>query len=160
MKYIAYNTTLDIKTLIETTENDYTNKKAEEIRIFNENKEQLLPHVLALLHYLVTFHNEYEHPRLLTTHGGERNGARLLDTLYGKKIDMADYLATYTKDNYFSTNGGYWDCGSLSVRIWLNKDSVFVYNSKLPYSIIANGAYYDSVEHYAETKIKNFINKK
>lgn len=167
MEFIAYNTTLDIQTLVKAAQNDRARQISETNEKFVENKRQLLPYVLKYLHYLTDLHNSVV---IKSCYADEnyRTNIRIM-RLDDKMLDISKVIQDYTKDFYFENNGATYSCNMFRPVIcrevpiiWLNsRHGCYVNNSSLEYSMTAGGlglVYADSVEHFIQLLTTKWIN--
>ena len=172
MEFIAYNTNLDVKSLIKEKRNNKEiadNKKATE---FKENKKRLLPYVLQYLHYMVELHNSIVIKNTFAC-GDYRSNVRITSIRDNSdKIDLQETLDKYTNDCFFKDNGATYECnmfGSIigkNPKIWLNsRKGCHVANPNLEYSMTgsrieleASKVYAESIEDYIKELTELWIN--
>lgn len=155
MDFIAYNTTLNIKTLVKNKQEEKSNKEDAKQREFEENKKKLLPHVLKYLHYLAELHNE-----IVIKNAFVENYCNNIRATSGMSnanpVEIDDVLEKYTADHFFSANGLCWECNMFkpvatryAPKIWLNAGKLVQATPNLPYSMSgAKDQYATSIEDY------------
>jgi len=166
MEYIAYNTTLNIKTLIKEKKTDIQSAKDEEQRIFDANKKKLLPFVLTYIHYCVEVHNSI----VLKNACGYVNTRAINGLDNAPKLNLQKTLEEYTKDCFYSDMGSTWKCHMFHFKtvntpqIWLNNPigtSKFVATPHLEYSMTGgdnqHSPYSKSIEDYIERHTKLWL---
>ena len=145
MKYIAYNTTLDVKTLIKEEQINKANTERQKRLEFENNKKRLLPYVLQYLHYLTELHNNVI---LKCVYAGRYlNNVRIIGQYQGI-LSIKYVIEKYTTDIWFADNGASYRCiafepiiSNKAVKIWLNDaPGKYVHNKELEYSMTGHGS--------------------
>lgn len=152
MEFIAYNTALDIKTIIsQSKQTDKAEKDAKNAE-FDRNKKQLLPFVLRYLHYLTELHNSHVVKNCFVS-GDYRTNIRAT-SLNDHTLQLQDVLEQYTQDCFFKDNGAVWQCnlfhvvGKQSPKIWLHTVGKFQATPHLGYSMTGFNERYGNIEEY------------
>lgn len=164
MEYIAYNTSLDIKTLVQNKQQARTQHLEQKAADFIENKKRLLPYVLKYLHYLTDLHNSVVINSCFA--GGDyRRNVRIMSINPDKgKLELAKVIEEYAADFHFGDNGASYQCNLFKpiiregLKIWLHVPGKFEYRRDMEYTCHGNGKYYNSIEEWTEELTECWIN--
>ena len=169
MEFIAYNTSLDVKTLIKNKIEHQEFVKEQDRRIFEANKRKLLPYILKYAHYIVELNNNIQYNEC---YYGQQYMRPF--SLRGDKLVLDEVIKVFTADYNFSKKGSLWSCNLITLiktevnhpTIWLNTSFNHVYNKNMEYSMTGfiGKQYCNSIEDYiqdaTEYIIKNYSIRK
>ena len=155
MEIIAYNTSLDISSLLKNEDKVEKCRLDFKRREFENNKKALLPFIFKYIHYLVEINNG----SIIKSYQGHEN-ARLC-SIGGRKLDLTECLELAANNCHFQDNGALWEWDAHifngSTKIWLNNGvGKHVATPEHKYSMggFARNVYARSIEDYVTNLVK------
>jgi len=159
MNYIAYNTTLDLKTLVTDKKQQLQNDRTEKAAAREANIKKLLPLVLKYIHYMVELNNNDD----MVINTNKHRNTRLM-RYTGEKLDLQQTIERYTSDHFFDTIGGKWECNLFvpqtvvsRVIIWLPMNPYFYGNGACMYASANATNYYNTIEDFVKETIPQWL---